>query len=307
MNTNNFSQYEKNQIAHTIKPITIDKIVKDFNKLQHNITNLSLMSRVGNDMVDYYTFAERLNTKGKYNASFYDFLANIEDFKKKKFIKNMFDYYERVKNKNKTKHPHTVAKEVYNICISAINIFRPVVAADIYRRYKPTSVLDFTCGWGGRLVAACALNVPKYTGIDMNENLTEPYEKLINEMRENPDIHTTTQAHIYCQDALTFDYASLEYDCVLTSPPYYSIEQYSNNEKYLSHDEMNRLFYIPLFYITYKHLQIGGRYCLNVNAEIYNTVCVPLFGEANELIPLSKSKRNNYVEFIYVWKKGKEK
>ena len=104
-----------------------------------------------------------------------DFLVNIEEFKKKKFIANMLKYYEDVKNKNKTKNNYIVLKEVYNICISAINIFRPLVAIEIYTKYKPTSVLDFTCGWGGRLVGACALNIPNYIGIDINTNLINPY------------------------------------------------------------------------------------------------------------------------------------
>jgi tRNA1(Val) A37 N6-methylase TrmN6 len=213
----------------------------------------------------------------------------------------MLEYYRTVKNKNGTKHEYIVLKEVYNICISA-NIFRPIVAADIYKRYNPKSVLDFTAGWGGRMVGACAVNVPKYTGIEINNLLKLPYDRMITDLKE--DANVCTDLKMFFQDALTFDYSSLEYDLVLTSPPYYSIEKYPGNKTYNSKSEMNELFYVPLFSKTFQHLQKGGYYCLNVNLEIYISVCVPLLGEATEQIPLKKSKRqNDYKECIYVWKK----
>ena len=67
---------------------------------------------------------------------------------------------------------------------------------------------------------------------------------------------------------------------------------------------MNEEFYIPLFKKTYESLQSKGLFILNVNKEIYESVCVPLFGEASEIMPLKKSKRQNeYGENIYVWRR----
>ena len=66
--------------------------------------------------------------------------------------------------------------------------------------------------------------------------------------------------------------------------------------------QMNENFYKPLFQKTYEHLQPGGIYALNINQEIYESVCIPLWGEAQEKIPLKKSQRqNNYSEYIYVF------
>jgi tRNA1(Val) A37 N6-methylase TrmN6 len=312
-----YSKTQKQKIARDIKPITRSKMSADFQKLQQlfkqddcAIDNISYGIRYGNNTVDYYTFAERLETRGKYNANYYDFLSNIDEFKKKKFIQNMIYYYDTVKNKTRTKNNYVVLKEVYNICISAINIFRPIVAADIYRQYKPTSVLDFTCGWGGRLIGACAVNVPRYTGIDINTQLRGAYQKMIKDIIENNDISTTTVPQVFLEDALEFDYSTLKYDLVLTSPPYYSIERYPENQTYTSHKDMNERFYKPLFSKTFYHLQLGGHYCLNVNAEIYTSVCVQLFGEAQRRVPLKKSARqtanNNYKEFIYIWEKTED-
>jgi hypothetical protein len=301
-----YTKQEKEEISFKIKPISLERVKQDYEKLQTiDLTNISSRCLIGNDVVDYFTFVERLNTKGKYNANFYDFLWNIEEFKKKKFIQNMLIYYETTKNKNNTKNQYVVYKEVYNICISAINIFRPVIAMEIYTRFKPTAILDFTCGWGGRLVGACALNIPRYIGIDINENLKPCYEKMVEFFKDTPVQKTDIQ--LFIQDALTFDYQSIEYDMVFTSPPYFSLEKYSFNTVYKSKDEMKNVFYIPLFQKTYQYLKQGGHYCLNVNQEIYSEICIPLFGKATYEIPLKKSKRqNNYSESIYVWIKDKE-
>ena len=49
----------------------------------------------------------------------------------------------------------------------------------------------------------------------------------------------------------------------------------------------------------------GFLYCLNVNKDIYENICINLLGTANDIISLKKSKRqNNYEEFIYIWYKN---
>ena len=125
----------KIQIAKAIKDISLNDVDTEFAelvKIGKNAHTIGPRSRLGNNIVDYFTFVQRLETKGKYNASFFDFLENIEEFKKKKFIQNMLTYYKEVKNKNNTKNEYIVYKEVYNICISAINIMRPLNCMEIY-------------------------------------------------------------------------------------------------------------------------------------------------------------------------------
>ena len=97
---------------------------------------------------------------------------------------------------------------------------------------------------------------------------------------------------------------------MVTSPPYYNVELY-NGTKFRTQEEWNQEFYIPLFTKTYKHLKKGGHYALNVPAEIYESVCLNLFGKADIKIPLKKKAhpknkltKKGYNEFIYVWVKG---
>jgi hypothetical protein len=296
-----FTKDKKIYIAKKIKDISLDDVEQDMNKLikigkQSN--TISERTNVGNNVVDYFTFVERLETKGKYNVNYFEFLVNLDTFREKKFIQTMLKYYKDVKNKNNTKHEYKVYKEVYNICISAINIMKPLNCMEIYTRYNSKKVLNFCAGWGGSTIAASALNLDAHYGIEINTNLKESYEKMILYLRTK----SNTNIDIWFCDASLFDFKTIEYDTVFSSPPYYFIEKYPNNITYSSKKEMDDKFYKPVFTNSYLHLKSGGHFIINVCSEVYENVLKKLFGDANEIFPLKKSKRqNNYNELVYVW------
>lgn len=298
-----FSKEEKREIAKHIKDIDLTIVDREFHALMQIGTNahcISERSKVGNNIVDYFTFVERLETKGKYNANFYEFLANISLFQQKTFIQNMLTYYKEVKNKNNTKHEYKVLKEVYNICISAINIMRPLNCMEIYTRYNAKKVLNFCAGWGGSTVAASVLQLDAWYGVEINTDLKKPYEQMITYLQSK----SPTSLHIQFENAALVDYSTMEYDTVFSSPPYYFLEKYANNVAYRSKQEMDEQFYRPVFLNTFTHLQPGGHYIINICREVYDTVLQPLLGDAHETFPLKKSKRqNNHTEMVYVWHK----
>jgi 16S rRNA G966 N2-methylase RsmD len=295
---------EKAFIANKIKNITIEDVDKEMNQLIEigkDAHTISPRSRIGNNVVDYFTFVQRLETKGKYDISFYEFVENIEEFKKKQFIQTMLKYYKDVKNKNNTKNEYIVLKEVYNICISAINIMRPLNCMEIYAKYNAKRVLNFCAGWGGSAVAAAALKLDAFYGVEINHALIEPYNNMLPYLNSKSGTFFNMK---FC-DALEVDYDNYVYDMVFSSPPYYFIEKYENNVKYNTKKEMDEKFYKPLFSKTYNGLQKGGYYIINVCKEVYENVLKGLFGEPHEVFPLKKSKRqNNYTEMVYVWHKS---
>ena len=86
------SNFDKIIISKNIKNICINDVDLDMNKLiqiGNKAHELSCRSRIGNNIVDYFTFVQRLETKGKYDINFFEFIQNIEEFKKKKFIQNL--------------------------------------------------------------------------------------------------------------------------------------------------------------------------------------------------------------------------
>jgi 16S rRNA G966 N2-methylase RsmD len=298
-----FTDEEKVAISNRIKNISLNDVEREMDKLIEigaNAHSVGPRSRTGNNIVDFFTFKQRLETKGKYDVNYFEFLTNIEEFKKKKFIQTMLKYYKEVKNKNNTKNDYIVLKEVYNICISAINIMRPLNCMEIYSKYKAKRVLNFCAGWGGSTVAAAALNLEAFYGVEINSDLRQPYDNMVTYLKTK----SATYFDINICDALNFDYSKIVYDTVFASPPYYFLEKYANNVKYNLKKEMDDKFYKPLFAKTYNGLQKGGHYIINVCKEVYDNVLREALGEASEVFPLKKSKRqNDYTELVYVWVK----
>jgi len=297
---------KKRDLANTIRHYSPEEIQNDYTKLREIGTNAhkqSLRILTGNKVVDAFTFPERLNTTSKHGISFYEFWTHRKTFANKKYIRKFLDYSKKSRN---YENVDVTWYNAYRRNYGSVNIFKPLIAMEYYTKYKPQCVLDFTMGWGGRLVGACALDVPKYIGIDANTNLKTPYQNLTQFLQPQ----TKTEILLLFQDALKIDYSQWNYDMVFTSPPYYNIEKYKNTTVYATRQDWDELFYRPLFYATYAGLQKGGIYCLNLPTTIYENVCIPMFGKAHQKFPMKLMERNTaraqkgYKEYFYVWHKS---
>ena len=305
-----FSRTQKEQIVQEIHPISEEDIEKSWNKLRNlkckGAIAASAGIQIGNDVVDKFTLIERLHTKGHTGIDFYTFWYNRNHFRKVGYVKNMLEYYQ-----NRDISEIRKWKYIFNLYFSSISIFRPVMSMEIYCTFRPRiAVLDPTMGWGGRLVGACALDLPKYIGIDANVHLDPLYRDMCSFLLPR----SKTKIELFFQDALTVDYSQLAYDMVFTSPPYYNIEVYrkgdtkDSKKNNKTKEEWNETFYKPLLERTWTYLQSPGYYILNVPQEVYDTACIPILGKASRKIALKKQKRTKsaaktYEEFIYVWKK----
>lgn len=305
-NSKTMSLEEKEELSKQIREYSSEDIAKDYARLRHigcNAKNQSTKMLVGNRVVDAFTFNERLNTVGSKGISFYDFWKNREFYSRKKYVKKYLAFANR-------QHQQTPAKVWYNLYrfyFTSINCFRPLVAMEYYCMFSPKCVLDMTAGWGGRLVGACALDIPNYIGIDNNLALKEPYQRLCAFLQPQ----TKTQIDMRFCDALSVDYSVLDYDMVFTSPPYYDLEQYGTRDSTTvrTREEWDNAFYRPLFQTTFQYLAKGGHYCLNIPVEIFERVGRDVLGEPWKRISLKKSDRQQtdsskkYVEYVYIWRK----
>ena len=293
----------KIQITKKLYSYTLNEIIEDFENLKNidckNINNKSLQGR---KFVDYFTAYERLNTKGRLGFSFFDFYLNFNDYYNDKYyIRNSINSVFKGNFFKDKENMLINLKSIYNLYYGNVGIFRPILTKEMICKYKPKKMLDFTMGWGGRLVGACAENLESYIGIDLNTNLKPYYEKMVKLLNKL----SSTNITLYFKNALEVDYSKLDYDFVLTSPPYYNIEIYNKNDV-ISKQEWNEQFYIPIFEKTYKYLKKGGIYCLNIPDYIYKDVAVKVLGKCTNKHPLGKPKRlksDLYSEYIYVWKK----
>jgi len=284
-------------IAKSIKCIEFSEVEEEWNEIVLSIENGSMerngRSKLGNKIIDYYFFEERLQTKGKNGICFYEFVNDIETYGEKRYIQTLMNF---TKEKNRyADNEHAKLYYIYGLAFGRISPFKITNAIELYQMFSPTSVFDPCMGWGGRLLGAIALDI-NYIGCDLNINLRKHYKQLQKDFREK---HSST-VKLYFQDALSLDYNDFKYDMVFTSPPYFNIEQY-NHMPLKSRQEWAE-FYHDLFSLTYKHLSHGGAYAINCSIEIYNLSLYPLLGEPYTKIELSKSTRNStYKEWIYVW------
>lgn len=306
-NKHEISSGTKNEVLKLLKPRNnYELIMKDFHNL-FNLNNSDIPRKIntllGIKFIDYFTLEERLNTVGYQGINFYEFVEKIDYYKTKNYVNNIYNFHKNGRN-NKIQ----IYMKIFQLYFGSISVFKPLIAMNIYYKFKPSCILDFTMGWGGRMLAACKMNID-YIGIDQNTNLIKPYEEMIKIINN----YSSTKINLIFKDCLEVDYSLLEYDMVFTSPPYYNKEVYSN-QKVMTKDQWNE-FYKSIIDRTFKNLKLGGYYCLNVPSEIYENVIISLLGVYHERIPLNIHKRrssaadakgvknNNYNEFIYVWKK----
>lgn len=99
-------------------------------------------------------------------------------------------------------------------------MFRPHLAKTIVSSFDGSVVLDPCCGWGGRMLGTLASG-KKYIGFEPNEETYEGLQRLAKFIGESPVLHKMGSENIY-------KYVNESVDIVLTSPPYFNLEVYSD-------------------------------------------------------------------------------
>jgi hypothetical protein len=178
---------------------------------------------------------------------------------------------------------------------SAVVFFKPSTAKWLYKKFGATKVLDFTAGWGGRMLGAYALNIA-YTGIDTNINMREAYDAMITELGK-PNLK------MIWKSCLDVDFADIDYDFVLTSPPYINLEVYENMTTFQSNNAFYKDFLIPMINKSLAHIKNNGRVCINISPGMYKELINSGFRKCDEEYDLLQQKRlgKDKMDKIYVW------
>lgn len=271
------------------KTITLEEAMKDYENLQE-IKGYT-QSNVGNKATDYFMYPYRSRTKtGKWSHR--SAWANPEE--RKKIIANTMKLNKV--SEEEARSNKSLLRGTLQMMYGSVNQFKPNIAKYLYVRYGATKILDFSAGWGGRLLGAMAANID-YIGIDTNKALATPYKKIISTYPHK------SKTRIIIGKAENQNYKNMNYDFVFTSPPYADKEKYENMPDY---EDFNEEFLKPVVEKTYDALPKGKYYALNIPKDIYTEV-KKYIGSYDEKIKLKKSQRTgagkDYGEFIYVWKK----
>ena len=147
---------------------------------------------------------------------------------------SLLEYWEKNKDtkysqKERTPQELFELREELSSDFYEVGTFRPVIAKCVVELLElncsSLKVMDFSAGWGCRLIAFLALGVYEYVGIDPNESLHKEYETITKFFDHN----TKTTFIPSPFEELDVGMYDSYFDLVFTSPPYFNLETYTQN------------------------------------------------------------------------------
>jgi 16S rRNA G966 N2-methylase RsmD len=297
-----------NQI-NLIVPKSLREVREQYKKLEDKeCFSSSEYEILGNKILDYYFMKYRLKTKTKKNKSFYD---AIRDPKLSNFLLKKGRHYANQEGKKLSeKDKVRLQYMAFRLYFGTVNQFRPLVAREIYCIFKPKSILDISAGWGGRALAALSLKIP-YVGIDTNDNLKKPYERMVR------DLGGQDYIRIIFSQAESVNYREITYDFVFTSPPYFMLEHYEKMPVYKSKSDFLEIYFKPTILNVWTNLPNGKYMVLNMPQEMADSL-KGIIPEPVDIWELSIKDRHSRfavsgkvdttgsTEPIFIYRKGKQ-
>ena len=270
------------------KSISDDVIDKEFKKLQKLKCDINTNSFCGNKIIYNYVLSNMLEVR--------------RDVKSYKTMKEIFNNPEnkiklinqciKLNRRKKLTYLEPVdIYEGYRMMKGSVNTFKACSVKFLIKEYNASKMLDPTAGWGGRLLGARASNI-EYTGIDTNLYLKPAYDKMIEKFG----------GKMIYENCLDVNFEKIDYDFVLTSPPYFNLEKYENMTLFESNEKYYTQFLIPLIIKCKKNIKNDGKVCINISDYMYKDYLKYGGKECIEILQLKQQlggKKNK--EFIYIF------
>lgn len=224
-------------------PLLLEHYPKDYNDFEQ--------------LSDMFQEKERMKCRVTTNLSPYEFYKNIEN--KKKIATYCLQKYKLIT-------PFNIRESIYNLTKECTS-FKPQNIVAIIKFFNSKSVLDISAGWGDRLIGSMACGV-EYFGTDPNSNLFPNYNKMIEFFKYPKNKITIVNS--------PFEDAKIpknrKFDLIFTSPPYYDLEKYTNQNtqsiaRYPSEDKWFTGFLTPAIKKAWSHLNEDGYMVLVINQK----------------------------------------
>jgi DNA modification methylase len=294
--------------VETHKLISIRELRKDLRNLNKFDATTNANNFAGNPFLYHYQFTNLLKCRRKDGKTIYDIWNNKDEWTK--LIENT-----RVRNRGGRTAAGNVF-ECFRINLGSVVMFKSTTAKYLYKKYNAKDVLDPTAGWGGRMLGAWSLGI-NYTGIDTNVEMIPAYNDMIAFLNNDSGFDTdaiavenSSNLRMIWSSCLDVDFSQLEYDFVLTSPPYINLEIYEHMEEWDSDTAFYKEFFIPLWSKCVTNIKPGGHVCFNISPKMYEdavknglTPCdeeedlLQQMGQRANALKKGKKKQDK----IYIW------
>jgi len=288
----NYTPVIYHNIPDNLKKYQLTKYGKEYFIIKENYLNTYII----NNLTDYFSEKVRIKCRFGNNISLFDYWEK----NKEKIINNSLKKY----GKNNIYH---LRETIFYHNIKGCNNFRITVALTILNFFKVKTWLDISAGWGDRLLSAIFHKVKLYVSCDPNLELHPCYQSIINTF-----ITPSKKKNfiIYPNGFLEAPIEHNNFDVVFTSPPFFTLEKYSNyNEnsitKFKNEKEWCDNFFVKSLIKAYNHLKKDGHMILYMGGSDF--VMKKMFTLSNIMeykgiiYFYEKNPRS-----IYVWKKLKD-
>lgn len=170
---------------------------------------------------------------------------------------------------DKTVVPQNLRRALELVNGGSIQNFKPMNARAVWEYICPNfmgRVLDFSSGYGGRILGAMTSNMRyHYTGIDPNTDTFRGLDalgSLVNEV-------VGTSYEMYNTVSEEFDPEAGAYDAAFSSPPYFNLEIYTDEptqcmNRYTNMDAWFEHYVEPTLRMLHKGLDKDGIYAVNI-------------------------------------------
>lgn len=166
--------------------------------------------------------------------------------------------------------PKNIRRALELVNGGTIQNFKPMNARAVWEYICPVfrgNVLDFSSGYGGRMLGAMTSNMQyHYTGLDPNTQTFQALQAL-GELVQSERPWSGYQMH--CIPSEEFEPESEFYDAAFSSPPYFNLETYTDEptqcmNRYRTLDEWFDGYVAETVHMTHRALCQDGVYAVNI-------------------------------------------
>jgi hypothetical protein len=129
------------------------------------------------------------------------------------------------------------------------------------------------------------------------------YENMINFLNKQSN---KSKLEMIWNDSLAVDFSKINYDFVLTSPPYINLELYEHMTPWESEEKFYVNFFIPLWDKCVTNIKRNGRVCFNISPQMYDDALKyglkPCDEEEDLKQQLGQKMNKKKQDKIYIWK-----
>ena len=216
--------------------------------------------------------------------------------------------------------PHTLRESLFKLN-KEVTSFRPNLVVAVADMFNIRSMLDFSAGWGDRMIGAMAAGI-KYTGVDPNVNNVKGYQDIIDFFASQEELGLEADNYNIINSPIEdADLSSVEnVDLVMTSPPYFDLEIYSKDKtqstsRYKTQNDWVKKFLIPAIDKSLSKLNDEGYLVLVINQksrdETYIQAMLNYVGSKSDMNYLGvisygrmKGKTLGNPQPMWIWRKS---